>query len=282
MLELPGESVNALAAEGPDHALAVIGGTRVWRRAPNGAWARLAGMDQNVEALTVHRECVYAGFMNEAGITRISPTGKTQRLTAFDTMPGRAEWFAQGPPLGIRALTSTSDGSALMATVHVGGIPRSIDGGKTWLPTVPLTYDVHETRAHATRPNVVAAASAAGLCTSLDGGATWRVISEGLTPPHSLAVAMLEDETLFSIQDGPFAKHAQVWRWRIGAAGVEPVRDGLPERLMGKIDTSHISACDNRAALIDGAGTVWLSTEGSRGWQPIATGVQKAFGVLVI
>jgi hypothetical protein len=108
------------------------------------------------------------------------------------------------------------------------------------------------------------------------------VISEGLTPPHSLAVAMLDDDALFSVQDGPFAKHAQVWRWRIGAASAEPVRDGLPERLMGKIDTSHISACDNRAALVDGAGTVWLSTEGARGWQPIATGVQNVFGVLVI
>jgi hypothetical protein len=282
MLELPGEPVYALTREASDYALAVIRGTEVWRRAPHGAWAKLGAAERSIESLAVHRECVFAGYRDEAAVVRISPNGTAQRVQGFDDMPGRQEWFPQGPPLSIRAMTSTADDSALMATVHVGGIPRSTDGGKTWLPTVPVMYDVHEARAHPTRPNIVAAAAAVGLCTSVDAGATWNVVAEGLDPPHSLAAAWVEDEALFSIQDGPFAKRARVCRWRIGAPRAEVVSDGLPDWLDGKIDTGHIAAGDGRAALVDGGGTLWLSASGSRGWKPMATGVQKVLGLLVL
>jgi hypothetical protein len=282
MLELPGEPVYALTREAPDYAIAVIRGTEVWRRAPPGSWTRLGAAERNIGSLAVHRECVFAGYRDEAAVVRISPNGKAQQVRGFDEMPGREEWFSQGPPLNIRSLTSTADNSALMATVHVGGIPRSTDGGKTWLPTLPVTHDVHETRAHPTRPNMVAAAAAVGFCASLDAGATWNVISEGLDPPYSLATAWIEDEALFSIQDGPFAKRARICRWRIGESRAEGVTDGLPDWLEGTVDTGHIAAGDGRAAIMDGGGTLWLSGAGSRDWKPIATGVQKVLSVLVL
>jgi hypothetical protein len=281
-LELPGEPVHALAAEGPDHVLAVVRGSEVWRRAPQGSWSRLGETNQNVGSVTLHRECVFAGCKAEAAILRISPNGKSQRVTGFDNVPGHEEWFGEGPPLSIRAMTSTADGSALMATVHVGGIPRSTDGGNTWQPTVPVRYDVHETRAHPTQANVVAAAAAIGLCTSLDGGATWSVVTEGLDPRYSLAIAWLEDEALFSIQDGPFAKRSRLCRWRIGESRAEVVNDGLPDWLDGRIDTAHIGANKGSAAIVDEGGNVWLSSHGSKDWKPIATGLQQVHGILVL
>jgi len=63
----------------------------------------------------------------------------------------------------------------LLANVHVGGIPRSVDGGVTWQPTIDIDSDVHEVRAHPKRRGTVVAAAAVGLCTSSDGGATWTV-----------------------------------------------------------------------------------------------------------
>src|SRR4029434_8936662 len=109
-------------------------------------------------------------------------------LDSFDAVDGRDTWYAGsavingervGPPLGIRSITATADGSVLLANVHVGGIPRSTDGGTTWQSTIDVDSDVHEVRAHPHRPDVVMAAAAIGLCTSRDGGATWDIEQEG-------------------------------------------------------------------------------------------------------
>jgi hypothetical protein len=290
-LELAGGPVHDLAATGVRDALAIVHDTQVWtRQSPASGtafgpatWQLIADTGRNLRALTFHRECIFAGGGDEPLLLRVSPNGTTIRLEGFDDVPGREQWFSQGPPLCIRAMTSTCDDSALLATVHVGGIPRSVDGGKTWAPTVPVMWDVHETRAHPHRPEVIASASAVGLLTSLDGGATWNVITEAaMDPPHALAVAMLPDEALFSIQDGPFAKRSQVWRWHVGDSRAELVRDGLPDWLEGRIDTHHIAANGERAALVDGAGNVWLSSEGSTGWHVIARNLRYTQAVLVL
>jgi hypothetical protein len=225
---------------------------------------------------------IFGGGMDEAVIVRSSASGKPERLEGFDNVPGRTEWFGNGPPLGVRSLTATADGTALLAAVHVGGIPRSSDRGETWTPTVPVIFDVHEVCAHPSLPNTVVAAAAVGLCVSQDGGRNWNALSEGLEMTSSLAVAVLDEDALFSIQDGPFARRSQVWRWRIGGERVEQVRDGLPEWLDGKIDTAHIAAGGGRAAVVDAGGNLWLSAAGSRGWERIATDLGYAFGLSIV
>jgi hypothetical protein len=131
-------------------------------------------------------------------------------------------------------------------------------------------------------PNIVAAAAAVGLCVSQDGGRNWNVLSAGLEMTSSLAVAVLDEDVLFSIQDGPLAKRSQVWRWQTGGERVEQVRDGLPEWLDGKIDTAHIAAGGERAAIVDGGGNLWLSRAGTSGWERVATGLAYAFGLLIV
>ena len=158
---------------------------------------------------------------------------------------------------------------------------RSTDGGKTWAPTIPIEFDVHEVRAHSSSP-FVAAAAAVGLCVSIDDGRNWTVIADGLEVTNSLAVAVLPDEVLFSIQDGPFADQSQIWRWGINGHRLEQVRQGLPRRLKGKVDTGHLAANGRQAAVVDGGGDLWLSSVGSTGWVRVATGLQYAFGVLIL
>jgi hypothetical protein len=239
--ELIGHLVSALVRERGGGCLAVVDKHEIWRRDANGGWSKVATTDLWLQSLTSVGAIVFGGLMEKAVLLRILANGQVARLNGFDNVAGRGEWFAGGPPLGVRALTATADGSVLLAAVHVGGIPRSADGGGTWTPTIPIMFDVHEVCAHPTLPNIVAAAAAVGLCVSQDGGRTWKVLSEGLPLMDSLAVAVLADEVLFSIQDGPFAKQSQVWRWRIGGERVEQVRSGLPRWLEGKIDTAHIA-----------------------------------------
>ncbi len=281
-IELAGRQVSALSPEIGGSCLAVVDGKEVWRRAATSEWSKVTTTDICLQSITVIDDTIFCGAMDEAVMMRICGNGEPERLKGFDIVPGCSEWFAGGPPLGVRSLTATVDGAAILAAVHVGGIPRSEDKGETWIPTVPIMFDIHEVRSHPSFPNIVAAAAAVGLCISHDSGRNWNVLSEGLNLTNSLAVAVLESEVLFSIQDGPFPKQSQLWRWPIGAKCVEQVRNGLPEWLEGKIDTDHIAASAGRAALVDGGGNLWLSRDESCGWERVAADLPYVSGLLIL
>jgi hypothetical protein len=144
-------------------------------------------------------------------------------------------------------------------------------------------FDVHEIRSHPYLPNLIAAAGAVGLCVSHDGGRNWMVFDQGLDElKTALAVTLLNDEVLFSVQESPFATRSKLWRWRIGGVQLETLRDGLPEWLDGKVDTNQIASGRGRAAIIDGGGNLWHSAAGSHRWRRIATGLPYAFGLVIV
>ncbi len=281
-LELAGRKVGPLQPEDGGTCLAVVDDHQVWRRSAKGKWSALATVEIALQSILSCRGAILCGGRDEATILRIPQNGLPERLEGFEAVSGRAEWFAVGPPLGVRSLAKSSDEHVLFAAVHVGGIPRSEDGGKNWTPTIPVLYDVHEVRAHPALPEIVVAAAAVGLCVSNDQGRTWNVLAGGLSDTDSFAVAMLDNEALFSIQDGPFAKRSQLWRWKIGGNAIEPVRSGLPEWLEGKVDTNQIAVGCGRFAVVDGGGNLWLSDAGSSGWKRIAVGLPYVLGVVVL
>lgn len=280
--ELAGRKFSALSSEIGNTCLAVIDEHEIWRRGLDGAWTQVATTEISLQSITSIDGVIFGGGRDEAVMVRIPVNGAGDRLAGFDNCSGRAEWLAGGPPLGVRSLAATRDGAAIIAAVHVGGLPYSVDRGNTWKPTIPIMFDVHEVRAHSSLPDIVAAAAAVGLCVSRDGGKTWEVISEGLKITYSLAVAVLQDEVLFAISDGPFAKQSQIWRWRIGSKRVEQVRDGLPEWLDGKVDTAQIAATSECAAFVDGGGKLWLSGTGSNNWKCLASDIPYPAGLSLL
>ena len=281
-LELPGRQVGPLVPEPDGTCLSIVDGQEVWRRSVTEAWSQITTIAIPAQSITAVNGAIFVGGQEEAILLRITATGKVERLDGFDKVPGRSEWFAGGPPLGVRSLTAAIDGSVLLAAVHVGGIPRSLDRGKTWTPTIPVMFDVHEIRSHPHLSNLVAAAAAVGLCVSTDGGLNWKVYSKGLAGRTCLAVSVLQNEVLFSVQDGPFAKQSQVWRWRIGSEHIEQLLDGLPAWFDGKVDTCGIACGQGRAAIVDGGGNLWLSARGSEDWKRIAQNVPYALGLAIL
>ena len=281
-IELPGQAVNVLVAEKDGTCLAVINGREIWRRDSLGRWSVLAATEIPLQSLAVRKGIIFAGASDEAAVLRIREDGRAERVEGFDRVQGREEWFAGGPPLGVRFLTTNADDSVLLAAVHVGGIPRSVDGGETWTPTIPIMFDVHQVCSHPSIKDLVAAATAVGLCVSQDGGQNWSVMAKGLDITNSLAVAILDEDVLFSIQDGPFAKRSQIWRWQLGDDRVEQLQHGLPLWLTGKVDTAHIAAAQGRAAILDGGGHLWLSESGSRDWHCIGSGLPFAFCIAMV
>jgi len=281
-IELAGRPIAALANEVAGACLAVVDERDIWRRDLSGSWTKVAETGMSLQSILSIEGTIFAGGMDEAAILRISANGVVERLVGLDDILGREQWFAGGPPLGVRGLAATADGMAILAAIHVGGIPLSTDRGQSWSPTIPIHFDVHEVRAHPSKPGLVAAAAAVGLCVSQNKGVTWQVFSEGLAIANSLAAAVLDDEVLFSIQDGPFAKRSQIWRWKIGGEVLQQVREGLPEWLEGKVDTNWIAAGPGRASILDGGGNLWLSLSGSTRWRRIATGLPYSPGLLML
>lgn len=289
--ELAGASIRALAPDGRGGALAIVDGTALRRRESSGRWTTLATTTAEVACCVAVGDAIYLGT-DDAQVLRVDGDGRVAALPGFERVAGRDRWYAGralidgrlvGPPLGVRSITATCDGAVLLANVHVGGIPRSTDGGATWEPTIDIDADVHQVLAHPRRPNTVVAAAAVGLCASDDGGATWRTDITGMHAAYSSAVAFTSDDVLICAAADHFAPRAAVYRRRVGGDGaLERVGGGLPQWLDRLADTRCIATRGTAAALADGAGNVYLSLDDGRSWTARAAGLAHPSSVLLV
>lgn len=272
--EIAGQSVRGLTSDGHGSALAIIGGHSLCRRTPEGEWTEIAKSDFELSCCVAIGDVVFVGT-DDAQILRVDPDGTQQLLTGFDAVAGRDRWYAGtaivdgkvvGPPLGIRSMTATCDG-VILANVHVGGIPRSTDSGLTWQPTIDIESDVHQVCAHPTRPDLVIAASAVGLCISRDAGATWTIEQRGLHALHCSAVAFGRNDMFVSASTDPFAPQGAVYRRPIDSDGpLQPLGGGMPAWTAGRADTDCIAARDSMIVVIDGSGQLYVSHDDGASW----------------
>jgi hypothetical protein len=289
--ELAHHSVRALAPDGKGGVLAILDGRTLRRRAPDGVWSTVATVEMDLACCVAAGETIYAGT-DDALVLRISAGGKIEQLRGFESVAGRDKWYAGsavidgkrvGPPLGVRSISATSDGAVLLANVHVGGIPRSVDSGATWQPTIDIASDVHEVLAHPSRPHIVAAASAIGLCTSSDGGATWEVEQRGLHALHCSAVAFAGDDILVSAAVSPFVPQGAIYRRGVDErCPLVRVAGGLPSWLEGSADTRCIATKGSAVALADRKGNLHVSADHGRTWSCCAKGIPTPSTVLIV
>ncbi len=223
---------------------------------------------------------------------RLNDSGAVlEPIDGFDKVAGRDVWFVGsaivngqcvGPPLGIRSVAANSNGSVLYANVHVGGIPRSMDCGRNWQPTIDINSDVHEVCAHYANPEIVVAAAAVGLCISRDSGATWAIEREGLHAPHCYAVAISGDDIFLSSAKDPFAAEGRIYRRPVKLDGyLAPVEGGMPASTQGIVDTGCIAANGSSIAVADRAGNLYGSDDYGRTWSSRYTGLPTPSGVLI-
>jgi hypothetical protein len=288
--ELAGHSVRALAGDDRGGALAIVGGRSLRRRSRDGAWSTLADGAAELACCVAVGASIYVGT-EDADVLRVGEKGDFERVRAFDAVPGRDKWYAGaavidgrlvGPPLGVRSMTATCDHGALLVNVHVGGIPRSADGGATWQPTIEIDSDVHQVCADPTRPDIVAAAAGVGLCISRDGGLTWTIENEGLHACYCSAVAFAGADVLVAASTGHFATQGAVYRRPVD--GKEPARaigGGLPQWLGGIADTGNIATSGSMIAVADHAGNLYVSEDAGRTWSQAAGELPVPSSVLV-
>ncbi|MGO8815641.1 MAG: WD40/YVTN/BNR-like repeat-containing protein [Terriglobia bacterium] len=289
--EIANEAVRGLAPDGHGGALAIVGRHSLRRRELSGEWATVATSEFELSCCMAVRDDIYVGT-DDARILRLRPEGsELDPIEGFDRVAGRDTWFAGsaivdgqrlGPPLGIRSIAANSNGSILFANVHVGGIPRSMDGGRTWEPTIDINTDVHEVCAHPANPDIVAAAAAVGLCLSRDSGTTWIIERAGLHAPHCSSVAFSGDDIIISAATDPFAAQGRVYRRPLKPEGsLVAVEGGMPAWTEGKVDTGCIATHGSSIAMADRAGNLYVSDDFGRSWSSKASQVPTPTGVLI-
>lgn len=286
--ELAGQSVRSLVADGRGGVYAMVGPHSLYRRSGEGEWTEVAKSEFALSCCAPIGDSVFVGT-DDARVLRIDPDGGQTCLTDFDDIAGRDTWYAGaavvdgkllGPPLGVRSMTATCDGAALLVNIHVGGIPRSTDAGLSWQPTIDVESDVHQVCAHSNRADIAIAAAAAGLCISRDAGATWTIEQRGLHAPHCSGVALGRNDMFISASTDPFAAHGAVYRRPIdGDAPLQLVGGGLPEWTDGIVDTDCIATRDAMVAVIDRSGHLYLSHDDGVSWSCVAEGLADPSGI---
>jgi hypothetical protein len=261
--DLPGRSVTALARD-----WALVDGRTVWHRDVVG---ELPDGPAGTCLLPLDDDAALVGT-EEGHLWRISTSpSAAEPVDGFETASGRDRWYTPwGGPADVRSLAAAADGT-LFVNVHVGGILRSADGGRTWEPTLDQELDVHQVVVAG--DGTVLAATARGLATSTDGGATWAVAAEGLHATYARAVALAGDTVLLTVSTGPDGRRAGVYRRPLHGDGpFERALVGLPGSFPGNVDTGCLAADDDLAVLGTFAGRIYASTDQGATWRTVAAG----------
>jgi photosystem II stability/assembly factor-like uncharacterized protein len=255
----------ALAREG-DRWWAVVDGHELQRSDDGVRWSR-AGKFENLRlnALLPTNAGLLVGT-SDAHLLVFEEGGFVAPITSFDTAPGREGWYnpAAARP-DIRSLSQTPSG-VLFVNVHVGGILRSQDGGKTWAPTINVDADVHQVLFDAHSKYLLAAA-ARGFGVSDERGAHWHFETRGLHASYLRAVAVAGDTVLVTASTGPSTRNGAVYRKPLrGSAPFERCQQGLPGSFPENIDTFCLGASGPAVAFGTSAGLVYLSLDEGLRW----------------
>jgi hypothetical protein len=259
---------------------ALADGRSVWRRVGD-RWVQVTEVEGPAgRCLLATEDGLFVGTA-EAGLVRFED-GELVPMRGFQEVEGRDAWYTPwGGPPDTRSMAHDGAGR-LHANVHVGGIPRSSDGGQTWEPTIDVDADVHQVVAHPIEPDVILAACAPGLAVSRDGGDTWEIDREGLHAPYCRALAVAGDHVLVSASTGPFTERAAVYRRPLDARGpFERATAGLPEWFPSNVDSHCLVADGATAALGTAEGEVFRSEDGGSSWERVAAGLPAVRAVIL-
>ena len=278
--ELAGSPVRALA---PDAASwwALVGDGRVVRSEDGGAWREAGELtEQRATCLLPTPSGLFVGTAG-AHLFRLAATG-FDVVQSFEEVEGRAAWYTPwGGPPATRSLSH--DGrKSLYVNVHVGGIPSSDDGGRSWRPTIDIHADAHEVLTPEPAPGLVLAATARGLAVSRDHGESWELHTRGLHATYLRAVAASGETVYVTASEGPRGRHAALYRFALdGDGSFERCRVGLPEWFPENINTACVAAAGEIVAFGTSSGSVFISADHGGSFEPAATGLAPVRAVLI-
>jgi len=274
-----GKSLTAIVPDGA-RMWALVDGRTLWEDSDT-TWRERATIEgPAATCLAATPSGLFIGT-EQAHLLRLDG-GRLARVESFDAMEGREAWYTPwGDPADVRSISAARDG-ALHVNVHVGGVARSRDGGRTWTPTVDIEVDVHQILAHPASAAVVLAAAADGLGVSRDGGDSWKFITTGMHAHYLRAVAVSDETVLVSASTGPGGRRAALYRARLDdRAAFERCEDGLPSWFGDNVDTGCLAAAGAMVVCGTEDGRVFHSSDSGARWELAAKGLPPVTCVVV-
>jgi photosystem II stability/assembly factor-like uncharacterized protein len=200
-----------------DGLYATDDGGASWRE----SWAGVA--DRRVMSVAVSRShqvagvsVVYAGT-EPSNLYRSEDGGKTwQLLPELRRLPSEPRWSFPPRPWTHHVSTIAlhpTDPDSLLVGIELGGVMRSIDGGRSWIDHNPQAHsDAHELLTHPLAPERVYEVAGQGIAVSPDRGQSWRRLDDGLDRHYAWATATdPADPDLWyvSVSRSPYAAHGR-------------------------------------------------------------------------
>jgi photosystem II stability/assembly factor-like uncharacterized protein len=210
--------------------------------------------------------------------------GDSYLVADLTSLEGAEHWYTPyGHPPAVRSLAPAGK-SGLYLNIHVGGVLRTLDGGRTWSAiNNGLDLDVHQVFSSPANPSVVYAATATGFALSENQGDSWVVRNTGLKNLYTRGIAVnpvKPDEILISgssfMPDDWEARGKSFSLFRSTDKGEhwERVVTGFPEAVESEIDTHCIVFSPKSSDLVlcgVRSGQLYGSRDGGLIWKVVAT-----------
>jgi hypothetical protein len=271
-------TVTALARSGHE-TWAIVDGRALWQTT-DGHWNERASLgDRRATCVASTPKGLLIGTAQSHLLRFLDST--LEPVESFETVDGREEWHTPwGDPADVRSIAVGLDGTVYV-NVHVGGVVRSRDAGRTWMPTVDIEADVHQVIAHPTRANLVLVAAYDGFGISGDGGDSWRFITDGMHAHYARAVAVSGETVLVSASTGPRGRKSTLYRKPLdGATEFVRCAEGLPW-FDDNIDTACLAAEGSLVVFGTDDGRVFRSLDGGAHWGLVSKGLPTITAVTI-
>jgi len=211
-------------------------------------------------------------------------------LPALRSVPSVPKWNFPAPPhIGhVKHINFDPDNPTTMyASIEVGGLLRSSDGGEHWEEFPSLYEDVHRLMIHPSNPRFLYAVTGRGLYVGPDAGASWeqwtRREDEIGGYPDGFVFRPSDPKLMFmtAAHDAPgtwrtthFAG-ARISRSKDGGRTWEILRNGLPDRLQASIEAFCLEESGELTSIFAAttSGEVFCSEDLGENWRVIVRGL---------
>jgi photosystem II stability/assembly factor-like uncharacterized protein len=281
-VELEGQHITAIAPH--DTGIwAIVNQTELWHRPLTGEWQLVSpGNQLQLNCLLpIDHHTVLVGTA-DAHLLRVK-NGTIEPLESFEAAPGREEWYTPwGGSPDVRSMALGTSGE-IYVNVHVGGILRSDDQGRSWLPTVDIDVDVHQVQTVPSYPNWVLAATAQGFAISTDRGETWQFDRTNLHGRYARAIAISDDIILMSVSTGPNTSKAALYRRPLSlSAPFVKCEQGLPTWFPHNINTACLTSFQGKTIFGTEEGQLFASEDAGETWHEVISGLPAIQGVSIV
>ena len=211
-------------------------------------------------------------------------------IPSLRSVPSVPKWSFPAPPhIGhVKHINfDPEDSKTIYASVEVGGLLRSTDGGNHWEEFPSLYEDVHRLMIHPSNPKFLYGVTGRGLYVSPDEGATWeqwtRREDEIGGYPDGFVFRPSDPKSILmtAAHDAPgtwrtthFAG-ARISRSKDGGRTWEILHNGLPDRLQASIEAFCLEEADDSTAVFAAttSGEIFCSSDMGDGWEKVITGL---------